>query len=249
MRKKKYALSLMLLVAVFAIGLEACSSSENTKNQPSESTIQPVESANQSIPSASQSSPVSPSKTDEIKDTARKSLADVCNDENILSIFADGRKIEVKILADFEPEDNPPDEWENICNNMIQSSVSLQEALKEFDLSFVILYLVDTEDNNILSIINSSISYSMYEEYNIPEENAPTISLAEFNSIKNGMGFQEVFDIIGSRGEVISEVDLGLGDEYITMMFEWDGEGSLGANANVTFQGGKVIGKAQFGLE
>jgi hypothetical protein len=28
----------------------------------------------------------------------------------------------------------------------------------------------------------------------------------------------------------------------------WDGEGGLGANANVQFQNGNVIGKAQFGL-
>ena len=74
-------------------------------------------------------------------------------------------------------------------------------------------------------------------------------SLEEFNAIKTGMTYQEVFDIVGSRGEVLSEVDLGLGDEYYTAMYTWDGEGSLGANANVTFQGGKVTSKAQFGLE
>jgi len=63
------------------------------------------------------------------------------------------------------------------------------------------------------------------------------------------MSYQEVFDIVGSRGTVLSEVDVGLGDEYYTAVYYWDGEGSLGANANITFQGGKVSAKAQFGLE
>ena len=41
----------------------------------------------------------------------------------------------------------------------------------------------------------------------------------------------------------------GIGDAYKSAIYMWEGEGSLGANANVTFQGGKVLSKAQMGLE
>lgn len=89
----------------------------------------------------------------------------------------------------------------------------------------------------------------MFSESTGSRTNPPTISLAEFNAISTGMTYQEVTDIIGSAGEVLSEVDLGLGDEYFTQSRKWDGEGSIGANAIIQFQDGKVVTKAQFGLE
>lgn len=81
------------------------------------------------------------------------------------------------------------------------------------------------------------------------EVNPSTISLEEFNAISTGMTYEEVVGIIGSEGEVLSEVDIGMGEEYKTTMYTWKGEGSLGANANVTIQGGKVTAKAQLGLK
>ena len=79
--------------------------------------------------------------------------------------------------------------------------------------------------------------------------NDEKISLDEFNQIKNGMTYDEVVSIIGSKGELLSESDLGIGSEYVTTMWRWEGKGSIGANANVMFQDGKVVNKAQFGLE
>jgi hypothetical protein len=32
-------------------------------------------------------------------------------------------------------------------------------------------------------------------------------------------------------------------------MYQYEGEGELGANASFTFQGGKLVNKAQFGLK
>lgn len=80
-------------------------------------------------------------------------------------------------------------------------------------------------------------------------ENKPTISMTEFVAISTGMTYEEVVDIIGSEGELLSEVNLGTGEQYKTSVYMWKGEGSLGANANITFQGGTVIAKAQIGLE
>lgn len=75
------------------------------------------------------------------------------------------------------------------------------------------------------------------------------ITLEEFNKIETGMTYKEVVDIIGGEGTVQSETSITGNDQYKTTLYSWEGKGSLGANANVTFQGGKVVSKAQFGLE
>ena len=83
-----------------------------------------------------------------------------------------------------------------------------------------------------------------------PEEpkNGPGISKEEFDKIKNGMTYKEVVEIIGGEGEVLSEVGEE-GSQFYTIMYSFDGESGFGANANFTFQSGKLMSKAQFGLE
>lgn len=76
-----------------------------------------------------------------------------------------------------------------------------------------------------------------------------SISLEEFNKIETGMTYEEVCEIIGGEGTLGSAVDIGVGEEYKTEIYQWTGDGSIGANANVTFQGGKVMSKAQIGLK
>lgn len=79
------------------------------------------------------------------------------------------------------------------------------------------------------------------------EENKSTISKAEFDEIKNGMSYEEVAKIIGSEGELLSEVG-SKGEQFHTVMYMYTGEGDLGANANFTFQNNKLEMKAQMGL-
>ncbi len=76
-----------------------------------------------------------------------------------------------------------------------------------------------------------------------------SISLEEFNKIETGMTYEEVCNIVGGEGSLGSSVDIGVGQEYKSEIYQWTGDGSIGANANVTFQGGKVISKAQIGLQ
>ena len=116
------------------------------------------------------------------------------------------------------------------------------------DTSNAVVYVRASADGEIyLTAANGSILFDVFAE--AATYNDETISLDEFNQITTGMSYDEVVAIIGSQGELLSESDLGLGPEYATSMWMWEGEGSIGANANVTFQGGSVIGKAQFGLE
>lgn len=100
-----------------------------------------------------------------------------------------------------------------------------------------------------VTYVNGHQTYNIFGSNAVSQDNPPTISLEEFEQIQTGMSYQEVFDLVGSRGELLSEVDLGLGNDYYTAVYSWDGDGALGANANVTFQGGYVTSKAQFGLE
>jgi hypothetical protein len=76
----------------------------------------------------------------------------------------------------------------------------------------------------------------------------PTISKDEFDRIENGMTYDQVKEIIGSDGEVMSEAG-DKGTDFYTIMYMWKGEGSPGANANFMFQDGKLTSKAQFGLK
>jgi len=73
--------------------------------------------------------------------------------------------------------------------------------------------------------------------------------MEEFNKIETGMSYKQVCDIVGGEGTLGSSVDIGAGGQYKTEIYQWTGHGSIGSNANVTFQGGKVISKAQIGLK
>lgn len=78
--------------------------------------------------------------------------------------------------------------------------------------------------------------------------NKPTMNMAEFTQLKNGMTYAEAAAIIGGPGEVMSESG-SPGDTYYTIMYMYKGEGDMGANSNLMFQGDKLQNKAQFGLK
>ena len=71
------------------------------------------------------------------------------------------------------------------------------------------------------------------------------ITLAEYVQIRPGMTYSEVRDIVGGDGIVLSESSYG---NYYTVMLMWYEDDYSGANANVMFQNGVVISKAQYGL-
>lgn len=77
--------------------------------------------------------------------------------------------------------------------------------------------------------------------------NDPGISKTEFAQIQNGMTYDRVKKIIGSEGEMLSEVGQK-GKQFYTVTYEWKGKSGFGSNANFIFQDGKLQSKAQFGL-
>lgn len=94
----------------------------------------------------------------------------------------------------------------------------------------------------ILFVISSNAGSN-----NIPAQtkNAPTISFDEFQAIQTGMTYDEVVNIIGGEGELLSESSLA---GYETKMYQWNGDNGF-SNANVTIQNNAVVSKAQFGLK
>lgn len=85
-------------------------------------------------------------------------------------------------------------------------------------------------------------------DINIETSQPNKITLEKFNKIKSGMTYNEVVDIIGEEGTILSETDIMQDEQYKTTVYYWYASNGI-ANANVTFQGGKVISKAQLGLE
>jgi hypothetical protein len=71
------------------------------------------------------------------------------------------------------------------------------------------------------------------------------ISMEEFSEIETGMTYDEVVEIVGCEGELSSEVSVV---DITSEMYVWYGADGI-SNANVTFSNGKVMAKAQFGLE
>lgn len=61
------------------------------------------------------------------------------------------------------------------------------------------------------------------------------------------MTYEEVVKIIGSEGTVQSETG-EKGTQFHTVIYAWDGAAGWGANAMLTFQGGKLQSKAQAGV-
>jgi hypothetical protein len=84
----------------------------------------------------------------------------------------------------------------------------------------------------------------------IARANAETdcrISKAQFQGLANGISYTKAAAFLGCEGEEIGSVDLGRSGTVT--VYKWNGYGSIGANANVSFTGGKLFMKAQYGLK
>lgn len=195
------------------------------------------------VPPEANSTPSSQSASnhEETKTAARSLVADIFPSASIADVQVSDAQVAISVLSSAT---SIP--WEDMEQAAQQASATIRDSLAPLNS---VIYIQDDEGNNLLTIINGTTTYNAGEDSNGSGLNPSTITLAEFDAIQTGMSYQEVFDIIGGRGTVFSEVDAGLGSEYYTVIYQWDGEGAVGANANVTFQGGTVTAKAQLGLE
>lgn len=77
-----------------------------------------------------------------------------------------------------------------------------------------------------------------------PTEEENKVTAENFKRLKNGMTYEQVVEILGKEGELMSENEIA-GTK--TEMYQW--KAGMMANMNAMFQNGKMISKAQFGLE
>lgn len=73
---------------------------------------------------------------------------------------------------------------------------------------------------------------------------AAGVTLANYNRLKNGMSYSEAVKVLGKDGVELSSSDMG---GVHTVMYQWQSDGI--GNMNAMFQRGRLIQKAQFGLE
>ncbi|WP_409304261.1 DUF3862 domain-containing protein [Peribacillus sp. SCS-155] len=72
------------------------------------------------------------------------------------------------------------------------------------------------------------------------------ITKAEYEKIKNGMTYEEVTEIIGSKGVEATDQDE---PDTKAEVYRFEGAGKAGADVHIYFKDGKVEGKEQEGLE
>lgn len=78
--------------------------------------------------------------------------------------------------------------------------------------------------------------------------NPSTISKSEFEQTHDGMTPEQVDVIVGGPGEMVAELGTP-GTRGYNVTYKYTGEGSVGANASILFQNGKLYMKAQYGLK
>jgi hypothetical protein len=81
---------------------------------------------------------------------------------------------------------------------------------------------------------------------NTVKVNKSSITMDEYCQIKTDMPYNTVVKIIGAGGTVISKSKI---NNFEAIIYEWDGEGCMGASANITLENGRVVSKAQYGLK
>lgn len=122
------------------------------------------------------------------------------------------------------------------------------QDLKDGDMVKIYGHVTNPKEGDGMPSIWCSVVEKIPSRDLAPAPNGPTMTMVEFTQLKDGMSYEEATKIIGGPGEVMSESG-SKGDPAHTVMYTYKGEGSLGANANVMFQGEKLINKAQFGLK
>ncbi|WP_434748680.1 hypothetical protein [Paenibacillus amylolyticus] len=68
------------------------------------------------------------------------------------------------------------------------------------------------------------------------------ITFAQYEKLEVGMTVEDVIDILGGEGEALSEAEN-------MVVYNYKGAAGNGGNAVIAFQGGKLLTKAQSGLE
>lgn len=89
-----------------------------------------------------------------------------------------------------------------------------------------------------LGVIYSSID-------NVDDNEKCYITLEEFNNIENGMSYEQVKNIVGCDGTIVSDTQVS---GFKMTIYSWYGKDGI-SNANINIKDNKLINKTQIGLK
>lgn len=140
--------------------------------------------------------------------------------------------------------DTQPENWEEIVSE-------LNSALEVSQDQNTSVEFISSNGVILASGYNGKVRYIAFEEHKEYEEsveNPPYITEYEFDCIQVGMSLTEVREIIGSPGELVTEI--GEVSEYFNPIktYEWYAENGY-SYAHILFDGYTVYSKHEFGLK
>lgn len=86
-------------------------------------------------------------------------------------------------------------------------------------------------------------------DYVYPDSKDVVVTLDEYNQLSSGMTEQQVWDIIGGQCTNTGTTDLGIGAQYVSVSYGCNGNGGVGSNVVLMFQGGNLSTMSQIGLK
>lgn len=157
-----------------------------------------------------------------------------------------------------QPKEKPPMPDEKILNDIYEDIYSNSEISSKNDgnsnsdfsgfLKAVIITIMFILVIGGLFALTSYFAYFYQSNNKIKTISDSLITLNEYNMLDSGMSKTDVYAVVGSFGEKVSETGT-ISDDYHIEIYSYEGYGETGANAQLMFTNGKLDTMAQFGLE
>lgn len=163
-----------------------------------------------------------------------------------LSVKVRTDRVEVSVLLRdpaYSAEGDVPADWQAVKEETAETTLSLAQALSDLGEYRALIYLMDQQETILLSAFNGKASFDKFEKRGGQGEDS-ALTMAAFESVAEGMSYEEVCALLGGEGELLSSVEDG---GALTDIRSWsDGQG---ASVTVVFEDGLAASKTQTGLE
>lgn len=224
---KKLLIPLLLLTLL----LTACGQQQESRgNTPT--LIGPKPSAEQSA------------QKEAVRTAVREALTGAFDGELSVSVRTD--RVEVSVLLSdpaYSADAEPPADWAAVKEETAETTLSLSDALKDLGDYRALIYLMDQQESILLTAFNGRAAFDKFEK-RAAQGGDSGLTLAAFDVVLEGMGYEEVCGLLGGEGELLSSLEDG---DILTEIYSWSG--SENASATVVFENGLMASKTQVGLE
>lgn len=139
---------------------------------------------------------------------------------------------------------------ETNCSSVKQTKKSVSGSKRDYIVIMCVCFLVALGLIMFAAFLNYiylPIFRNTDSVTNVKKVSDKLITLDEYEMLKNGMSKTDVYNIVGSFGEKVSETGK-VTDDYHIEMYSYEGYGDIGANAQLMFTNGQLESMAQFGL-